>query len=310
LTASDLFLLLWDDYGWSTDIGALAILDGTNVVDGDGRVRIEAVRRRLEPRLHLVPRFRQLLYRPGGDWAGRYGLTPAPSTSPTTSVSARLPRRQRSRAAAGMPGTGAATAASSPSAVGAVAAARPAGATVGALLRLHHVMADGAAAAAAFGALLDLSPDASTPAAPAWTPTPVPTAGELLRDNLRRRRQELHRGGSGITHPGRTLHQARQALPAWREVLTERPAPHTSLNQPVGADRQLAIVRGRLDVSKQIAHAHQATVDDAESQEVEALVDVDHPGLVGCQPQADRPEDRFARMASIGVLPGASLRRK
>lgn len=64
LTASDIFLLLWDDYGWSTDIGGLAILDGAGLLDRDGRVRIEAVRRQLEPRLHLVPRFRQLLYRP------------------------------------------------------------------------------------------------------------------------------------------------------------------------------------------------------------------------------------------------------
>src|SRR5215217_459625 len=64
LTASDLFLLLWDDYGWSSDIGGLAILDGTRLLDRDGRVRIEAVRRHLEPRLHLVPRFRQLLSRP------------------------------------------------------------------------------------------------------------------------------------------------------------------------------------------------------------------------------------------------------
>jgi len=64
LTASDLFMLLWDDYGWPNEIGGLAILDGTNLLDHDGRVRIEAVRRRLEPRLHLVPRFRQLLYRP------------------------------------------------------------------------------------------------------------------------------------------------------------------------------------------------------------------------------------------------------
>ena len=64
LTASDLFLLLWDDYGWSTDIGGLAILDGTSLLDDEGRVRIDAVRRHLEPRMHLVPRFRQLLYRP------------------------------------------------------------------------------------------------------------------------------------------------------------------------------------------------------------------------------------------------------
>jgi diacylglycerol O-acyltransferase len=64
LTASDLFLLMWDDYGWSSDIGALAILDGSHLLESDGRVRIEVVRQQLEPRLHLVPRFRQLLYRP------------------------------------------------------------------------------------------------------------------------------------------------------------------------------------------------------------------------------------------------------
>src|SRR6266542_4177929 len=46
LTASDLFLLLWDDYGWSTDIGGLAILDGASLLDRDGRLRIEAVRRK------------------------------------------------------------------------------------------------------------------------------------------------------------------------------------------------------------------------------------------------------------------------
>ena len=64
LTASDLFLLLWEDYGWCTDIGGLAILDGTSLLDDEGRVRADAVRRHLEPKLHLVPRFRQLLYRP------------------------------------------------------------------------------------------------------------------------------------------------------------------------------------------------------------------------------------------------------
>ena len=39
LTASDLFMLLWEDYGWSTDIGGLAILDGTSLLDRDGHVR-------------------------------------------------------------------------------------------------------------------------------------------------------------------------------------------------------------------------------------------------------------------------------
>ena len=174
LTASDRFVL-WEDYGWSDDIGAFAILDGTSLLDHDGRVRIEAVRQQLEPRLHLVPRFRQLLSRPrlGLGWPlWELWLLPG------------LPERR-----------------------------------VGALLRLHHALADGPAGVAAFGALLDLTADVATPVAPPWTPTPIPTARQLLGDNLRRRGRELRRGWSGLAHPRRTLRRARAAWPAWREVL-------------------------------------------------------------------------------------------
>jgi hypothetical protein len=91
LTASDLFLLLWDDYGWPSDIGGLAICDGTSLLGRDGQVRIEAVRTRLEPRLHLVPASGSCSTGPGWGWAGHYGSTPPPSTSPTTSGSIRWP---------------------------------------------------------------------------------------------------------------------------------------------------------------------------------------------------------------------------
>src|SRR4030095_16830538 len=58
------FMLCSDDFGWYQDIGALAILDGTRLLDPNGHLRIDDIRRRLEPRLAVVPRFRQLLYRP------------------------------------------------------------------------------------------------------------------------------------------------------------------------------------------------------------------------------------------------------
>ena len=263
VTASDLFLLLWDDYGWSTDIGGLAILDGTSLLDGDGRVRIETVRQHLEPRLHQVPRFRQLLYRP------RLGLgwplwVDAPSIALTDHV--------RVHALAGPGDQAQLLEACQELARRRLDPARPLwelwllpglpGGRVGAFLKLHHAFADGAAAVAAFGVLLDLTADAPTPVAPQWTRTPTPTAGELLRDNLRRRRRELGRGWSSLTHPGRTMRRARHALPAWREVLTEKPAPRTSLNRPVGTDRRLVIIRGRLDPAKQIAHVHHAKVND------------------------------------------------
>jgi len=45
------------------------------------------------------------------------------------------------------------------------------------------------------------------------------------------------------------------------EFFAER-ASQTSHNRPIGADRRLVIARSRLDVAKQIAHAHHATVND------------------------------------------------
>ena len=263
LTASDLFMLLWDDYGWPNQIGGLAILDGTGLLDHDGRVRIQEIRRQLEPRLHLVPRLRQLLYRPrqGLGWplwvdapafdlADHLRVHPLAAPGDQTQLLQACQDLARRRLdptrplwelwlLPGLPER-----------------------RVGAFLKLHHVVADGPAGVAAFGALLDLTADAPTPAASPWTPTPIPTTRTLLGDNLRRRRQELGRGWSGLGHPGRTLRRARAAWPAWREVFTEQRAPQTSLNRPVGGDRRLAIIGGRLDRTKQIAHRHQAKVND------------------------------------------------
>jgi diacylglycerol O-acyltransferase len=259
LTAQDLLMLWPDDFGWSDDIGVLAILDGTRLLDPDGRVRIEDLRRHLEPRLALVPRFRQLLYRPrrGLGWplwvdaqsfdlAEHLRVQPLGAPGDETQllqVCAELYGRRLDRSRPlwqawllpGLPEQ-----------------------QVGLFLRAHHTIADGVAGMAAFGALLDLTADAPTPVAPRWTPTPIPAAGELLGDNLRRRLRGLHRGLSGLTHPTR----APQASPTtWREFFAER-APRTSLNRPIGTDRRLAIVRGRLEVAKQIAHAHHAKVND------------------------------------------------
>lgn len=157
LTASDLFLLLWDDYGWSTDIGGLAILDGTVLLDRDGRVRIEAVRRHLEPRLHLVPRFRQLLHRP------RRGLGwPLWVDAPSFDLADHI----RVQAVAAPGDEAQLLRACQELARRRLDPARPLWELwllpglpeqrVGLFLKLHHAVADGVAGVAAFGALLDL----------------------------------------------------------------------------------------------------------------------------------------------------------
>jgi diacylglycerol O-acyltransferase / wax synthase len=259
LAASDLFMLWADDFGWSQDIGVLAILDGTRLLDRAGRVRIDEVRRHIEPRLQLVPRFRQLLYRPrrGLGWplwvdapsfdlADHVRVHPVPAPADEAQLLAACAQLYRRRLDPSRPLWEAWFLPGLPHH------------QVGLFLRVHHTVADGVAGVAAFGALLDLTADAPTPVAPPWTPTPIPTAGELLGDNLRRRLHGLGRGLSRLAHPNR---QRRGAPAGWHEFFAEH-APRTSLNRPIGSDCRLAVVRGRLEVAKQVAHAHHAKVND------------------------------------------------
>src|SRR5512132_3720872 len=178
LTASDLFMLWADDFGWSQDIGVLAILDGTRLLDPDGRVRIQAVRRAIEPRLSLVPRFRQLLDRPrrGLGWplwvdAPAFDLADHVQVSP---LAAPGDQAQLLQACAQLYGRRLDP--SRPLWEATFLPGLPAQ-QVGLFLRAHHTVADGVAGVAAFGALLDLAADAPTPAAAPWTPAPLATTG-------------------------------------------------------------------------------------------------------------------------------------
>jgi diacylglycerol O-acyltransferase len=263
LSAADHYSVLGDDFGWPWDIGVLAVIDGARLPGGNGRLAVGHVRCQVEPRLHLVPRFRQVLYRPSWGlgwpvWADAQSFNiadhvrvfplPVPAGESELLAACEHLRRQRLDPARplwqlwllpGLPQQ-----------------------RVGLFVRMHHAIADGVAGVAALGTLLDLAADVPSPAAPAWTAAPMPAAGDLFRDNLRRRRQGLARTLGHLAHPTGTLGQWRADWPAWREVFAEEAAPRSSLNRPIGADRNLAIIRSRLDVAKQIAHAHRAKVND------------------------------------------------
>jgi WS/DGAT/MGAT family acyltransferase len=261
LTAEDR-LILWPDEVWPQDIGALAVLDGSSLLDAGG-FRIEAVREAIEGRLHLLPRFRQLLYVPrrglGGPlWVDapafdlsnhvRVAQLPAPGDEAQlllTTEQLRRRRLDRSRPLwemwflPGLPDT-----------------------RIGLLFRLHHVIADGMAGVASIEALLDAAPDATTAPAQPWTPAPLPLARDLFVDNLRRQADELGRALSMLARPLTSVRHALAAWPAMRELLAEEPGPRTSLDRLVGPNRNLALIRSSLDLVKDIAHAHEAKVND------------------------------------------------
>jgi WS/DGAT/MGAT family acyltransferase len=146
--------------------------------------------------------------------------------------------------------------------------------TLALVLRLHHVMADGAAALRLLGALFDPAPDRTPPEVrrPAARPPGIrqsdlrlPSATELLLDNL-------HRHGAGIRRTGARLGQGlRPAILARRAAVTVGlarlllaggRAPALSFNRPVTTERRLTLVRADLAKAKAAAHSRDATVND------------------------------------------------
>lgn len=256
-------LILWPDEVWPQDIGALGVLDGSSLLDSDGRFRIEDAKRAVEGRLHLLPRFRQVLYVPtrglGGPlWvdAPAFDLSdhvrverlhaPADETELLRAV-ARLRRRRLDKSRplwemwflTGLPDR-----------------------RIGLFMRLHHVVADGIAGVAELGVLLDAAPSVATPPAQPCAAQPRPSTRDLLFDNLERRIGKLRSAQKGVTRPTATLRRARAAMPALRELLTEEPGPLTSLNRVIGQDRTLAVMRSSLELVSDVAHAHDAKVND------------------------------------------------
>jgi diacylglycerol O-acyltransferase / wax synthase len=262
LTALDQ-LMLGASKVWPQDIGALALLDGTNLLDTSGRLRIEAVRGAIAARLHLVPRFRQVVDMPrrglGGplwvnapsfDLNDHVRVLPLPADTGEAELLVAIEQLRSERLdpsrplwelwfLPGLPNN-----------------------QIALFVRLHHAIADGMAAMATISALLDTVPDAPTAAAPPWTPRPSPSAGAVLADNLLGHLGRLTGALSTLARPRATVRRLRAAWPAIRELLAEKPAPKTSLDRLVGPNRNLALIRTTLEAVKQVAHRHGATVND------------------------------------------------
>jgi WS/DGAT/MGAT family acyltransferase len=256
-------LILWPDPVWPQDIGALGVLDGSSLLDSGGRFRIEVATQAIEGRLHLLRRFRQVICMPrpglGGPlWvdAPAFELSdhvlvenlPAPAGEAELLRAVERLRRRRldpSRPLWEMwflPG---------------LATHR-----IGWFVRVHHVVADGIAGVAELGALLDAVPSPQAAPASPWVAASRPSARALLLDNLQRRIAKLKNASSAVTHPTANLRRVRAGLPALRELLAERPGPETSLNRVVGRDRTLAVLRSSLETVGEVAHEHDATVND------------------------------------------------
>ncbi len=255
-------LLLTPDQRWPQDVGLVALLDGGQLVDRQGRFPVQVAVDALAGVIHRMPRLRQVLRVPRRGLGGPYWVdAPAFDLRDHVRVSpvagpggdadllwaVELIRRRRLDTDRPLwelwilPGSS--------------------DGRVGLFFRMHHVMADGVAGIASLARLLSGPAPTAAEAAP-WTPGPEPSHRELLLDNLRGRAGRLRSAASSIRHPATGLRAARSTLPAVRELFAGEPGPVTSLGGVVGPHRSLHLVRGRLAEVSAIGHANDATVND------------------------------------------------
>ncbi|MGA7270046.1 MAG: wax ester/triacylglycerol synthase family O-acyltransferase [Acidimicrobiia bacterium] len=263
LTGADLAMLWPDDLGWPQDFGALAILDGEALSDPTADFARRDLQERIASRLHLVPRFRRCLHRPG------FGLGwPYWADDPSFDIARHVRFHQLSA-----PGNEAQLLEACE-----MLRQRPfdmshplwefwfliglSDGRVGMYMRVHHTLADGAAGMAALSAFFDPTPNPTAPVASPWTPSPAPTRVDLITDNLRRRWNRLRHGLESLRHPSEVFNSLRLAVTAIRRILREARAPRTSLNRLIGDRRRFRLVRSELGVFRQIAHSAGGTVND------------------------------------------------
>jgi diacylglycerol O-acyltransferase / wax synthase len=173
LTSMDRIYLHDENAAWPCHFGGLAVLDGMALRDASGQLRLGEIRDQLNRRLARVPDLRQRVYFPapsrdGPLWVDddRFAIE---HHLHETVVESPGGEAQLLEAAARLY-------------AGLLDRTRPlwelwfltglGDGRVGVLLKLHHSVADGTAAASVMGSLFNPEPDAPDPVSPPWTPGP------------------------------------------------------------------------------------------------------------------------------------------
>lgn len=270
---------------WPQDIGALVMLDGTPLLDGRGGFRLAAVRDLIASRLHLVPRFRQVV-RSGGrgrggpywadarsfDLAGHVRELPLEQPAGTAELLGAVERLRGERIDPRQPLwqfwfiTGRSDH------------------RVALFVKIHHAVADGLAAMTIVSAFLDDVAEVPVGAAPAWSPRIV-RSSDLVGENLSARLSGLLHAIVSMARPSRSIRSLLALGPAVRELLGEPPGDSTSIERMVGESRSIALVRTEFRTARRISRACGATLNDLllalTSAGMRALLDARHEPVAG-----------------------------
>ncbi len=258
------FLHVEDDHQ-PLHVGALGYFERQPFLDAEGRFDLARVRRRIESRLHLVPRFRKRIMkvpfdqgRPiwvddvNFDLAYHVRLTAIPPPGSEAQLKLLMDRIQAQL----------------------LDRRRPLweiwfvegveGDRVALIQKTHHALIDGISGIDVATVLLDLEPDVPDVDPEPWTPAPPPDASTLLVDSLVERAvepAELVRSARALT---RGPQQAAERLGQMARTvvdLTHR-GPGAPWNVPVTPHRRFEPARIELDRAKALRRAAAGRGDD------------------------------------------------
>jgi WS/DGAT/MGAT family acyltransferase len=256
-------MLRAEDAGWRQAIGLIAIIEGQGLLEPDGSIRIDRLREHIGGRLNRLPRFRQVLRRPG------LGLG-APVWVDVATVDLEHHIRVE-------PLTGSGDEEDLLHACETLRRLeldplRPLwqmwfltglnGGRIGLFVKLHHSAADGMAGIGALAALVDTEPTGSSHSPPDWTPARSPTDLDLLRDNWAGKASRLLALVRSLARPRRLLARFGEQVRVMWQLLAEGPAPQTSINRVVGPRRRLTVIGGELDWYRAVARSTGTKVND------------------------------------------------
>ena len=263
LTPLDMSNLRVEARGLPMHVAAVAILDGTPLVDVSGQLRLEAIRRHIEERSRQAQRLRQVLM-----WPSRGRGLPVWADDPTFDITRHV-RTQR------VPDPGDETSLltlccelNRP----ALNRSHPlwemwlltglADGRVGLLIRLHHVIVDGIAALEMLSSMLDLTPDAAAPAVAASSAGTQPQ-GRVSSGGPEETSSKVAQVTSVVLSAlsGFARYLTTRARNGWALARLGR-APSLSWNRPIGQRQRVMLLRADLGSVKAAAHTHGAKVND------------------------------------------------
>lgn len=263
LTSGDAMYLRLETEDWPCHFGGLVVLDGTSLHDDSGRLRLPQILQRLEERLADLPKLRSRIME-AGPLGGRpvwvrdtrfaierhvhiQAIDPPGDEQRLLDVAADLYGRLLPRD-------------------------RPlwelwiitgiAGNRVGALVKLHHAVADGLGAVAVLGSLLET--DSGTPrhrSAPADPPDP-PSRWSLLGDNLSAKARATARAVKALAHPIQAARMLASFVRLTKEFFGTTAAPGSSVNEVVRRGRRIRLMTIDLEEARHLAHQDEGKIND------------------------------------------------